>query len=197
MSSITIVEGPGGSGKSTYITRILEKEGEKAQVIESLFTKFTGGDRFPSTEKAPLASLISDVAKALSTWPSQRAVLLDRFCLSQFVYQRIRENKDQEPFEVDAYRRELTSNLSLMMDILEHTYDWVYGRGMQMGRFKELNLLIVLPAPEVLIHRRNMSGRKFPYGLRDHQEYQRVADIITETGYAEQFGFNKVEVLKR
>lgn len=196
MSSITIVEGPAGSGKSTYIQR-LKKERDDITVVESLFTQFSQGDRFPSTEQAPTLSLISDAAKAIQAWSSHQDVYLDRFCLSQFVYQRLREKRDQEPFDAAAYEKELSHALLLMVDILNHTYDWVYNRLSKVGSFQELNLVLLVPTPDLLIHRRNLTLRKFPYGLRDQVEYQRLAMLLSDPNYAEQFSFSKVEVLKR
>lgn len=176
---ITVVEGAAGSGKSFYITRLLEKDrGSERGFIKSAYATISKS-RFDFSSEAPGNSLISDTQKIIQalTHPSPQ-VFVDRLYLSQLVYQRIRDfgrSCLDQPFMKPEVRVALVGLDSFIKTIANQ----LSVRGMPGLSNVQVQLIIIAPTWKVLQERRASSVDKaYLFDQLDWFLYDSIATII-------------------
>lgn len=176
---ITVVEGAAGSGKSFYITRLLEKDrGSERGFIKSAYATISKS-RFDFSSEAPGNSLSSDTQKIIQalTHPSPY-VFVDRLYWSQLVYQRIRDfgrSCLDQPFTKPEVRGALIG----LDSFIKMVANQLLVRGMSDLSPVQVQLIFLAPTWKILQERRASSVDKaYLFDQLDWFLYDSIATII-------------------
>lgn len=153
--TVVVVEGPAGSGKSTLI-QYLSKNGFR--VIPRLAMPFRD---YAESGAPALHSMIKDAYHLTLALQRPGVTVLDRFYLSQMVYQALREKSEQLPYTEEHHLLDFARILWTDYSFRSRHFDSYTAFGYRLPvRFI---FLILLPPVEQIIHQRTLTGKAYPF----------------------------------
>lgn len=174
---IFIFEGPAGAGKSTMIESLRDRM--PFELIKLPIELPRPREYGPH---APLLSQLKDVLQILSAVQSPQSFLvMDRFFISQLVYQSIRVGDDMQSSLIRAVHKNsyLDGHMYSLIDMLNQDLDRRELRPVERVRQAfMMHYIFLLPQLDVLIERRKQSGKEYPFDPKE--ELDRYKQVYLE-----------------
>ena len=208
MKKVIVVEGPAGSGKSTFVTRLeryLEKKDVKVCVVKPRMPVISEARGIPTADSLQYVvdSLLLDALRVSEVFRNSEAevYLLDRFYLSQMVYETMRKayaqltrgefSSDATLFDKvmapsSAHSIATDSVVKASKDFFSETMTSLWHRDFRpfpRDRF-HLSWVFILPSLTELTRRRTTTqGKEYPFAQTGELLlYGRVASAFVEAG---------------
>lgn len=194
---LVIIEGPAGSGKSTLISEIEAKKlGQLVPSYRESGLLPRPGRSFDGIQGVQISQLkdaftVMQIAELLrSNGKTNKPLVIDRWLISQLVYDNIRHNRTSVNFHTVKGLLN-THFLQFPLIMLEYFYRNGEPEIWMTDLLSEItfDFLIIMPTPDVLLARRQWAGKEYPYSvLTELDWYQAIAKSLWEyinSGYPE------------
>lgn len=192
-----VLEGPAGSGKSTLIRRLdraLTQQGLSVTVVKPTLAGFSDprGERIDQDPYRYVCdSLLLDSLRLIEVFrhPGHDVYLLDRFYLSQLVYEPLRSHPDDlNPLEAPALRPTSLDGLGTFVESVLNSL-WLRMGVPDARPDFNLSWTFLLPSPAELVRRRTQTNRRYPYSATQELFlYARLYSAITRNWRTILFG---------
>lgn len=180
---LVVIEGPAGAGKSYRISQeIAISPAGRSKFVTSTYHQLSKS-RFDFSAKAPVNSLYTDTSKAIEALTAtEDQVFLDRFYLSQYVYQAIRDRgRSVLDFAFDDIALNPIRILEGMQEFLGLIDQQLCMRGSALMSMFTLRVMLVVPPWDVVKTRREANNREYPMCELDWHLYNSLANYLEGT----------------
>jgi hypothetical protein len=191
MKTITIIEGPAGSGKTTYIRNKIQESGDTDSFVSISFAD----SRLPKdVPTSALMAVRNDLFKLYTgvvmhmTHPYLQNVYIDRCILSQMVYHQIRiKESNLDKGRVRFSMSEVKTRYMSLVNFLHMMVPTYMSPGFANLTIPDIrirvDLKVILPNWKDLSDRRRSSGREYPSGEDDLRLYSMLVGSNTSISY--------------